>query len=153
MPMTPIQISASVTKIKPIIYTASRSSTGITGLLGLLVSSFAEIIGSRVNDNSSLHQVRMYLNISCRPTYANNALGTDQLDELVGGRALTVALSIGLEVTQITYMTSLIGRSTVSLAVGVDYAIPISPTLSNYVCVDHSQWGPADVQPLVLSPN
>lgn len=67
------------------------------------------------------------------PTYANNALGTDQLDELVGGRALAVALSIGLEVAQITYMASLIGRSTVSLAVGVDYTIAISPMLSNYV--------------------
>jgi len=62
--------------------TASRSGTGIASLLGLLVSSLAKIISSRVNDDGT----------------ANNALGANQFDELVGGRALAIALAISLEV-------------------------------------------------------
>ena len=87
-------------------------------------------------------------------TYANNALGTDQLDELVSGRAFAIALSISLEVSEISYMANLIGGSTMSLAVWVDCSAQLS-ALSEPVCVSKMglQWGPADVQPLVLSPN
>jgi len=87
-------------------------------------------------------------------TYANNTLWADQLDELVLNGANTVALSIGLEVAKVTNMADLIGRSAMCLSVWVDCIISISPathTLFLYRC--HSQWGPADVQPLVLSPN
>jgi hypothetical protein len=54
-------------------------------------------------------------------TYANDALRTDQLDELVGGCALAIALGISLEVSEITYMANLIGGGTMSLGVRVDY--------------------------------
>lgn len=53
-------------------------------------------------------------------TYAQNALGTNQLDKLVLHAAGGVALSIGLEVAQVTDVTVGIGRSTVGLAVRVD---------------------------------
>jgi hypothetical protein len=53
-------------------------------------------------------------------TYANNALGADQLDKLVSGCPLAIALSISLEVSKIAYMANLIGRSTMSLAMRVD---------------------------------
>ena len=54
-------------------------------------------------------------------TYADNALGTDQLDEPVGGCALAIALGISLEVSEIAYMASLVLGSTVGLAVRIDY--------------------------------
>jgi hypothetical protein len=53
-------------------------------------------------------------------TYANDTLSANQLDKLVGGGALAIALSVGLEVAQVAYMAGLIGRSTVGLAVWVD---------------------------------
>jgi hypothetical protein len=55
-----------------------------------------------------------------RYTYANDALGANQLDELVDNGALGVAVVIGLDVAEITDVAVLIGRGTVSLAVGVD---------------------------------
>lgn len=54
-------------------------------------------------------------------TYAKNALGTDQLDQLVGLGANGVALGIGGEVAQVTDVTLLIGGSAVGLAEGVDW--------------------------------
>lgn len=54
-------------------------------------------------------------------TYAQNALGTDQLDKLVLNGAVGVALSISLEVTKVTNVTVGISGSTVGLAEGVDY--------------------------------
>lgn len=53
-------------------------------------------------------------------TYAKNALSTDQLDELVLHGTGGIALSIGLEVAQVTDVTLGIGGSTVGLAEGVD---------------------------------
>lgn len=53
-------------------------------------------------------------------TYAQNALGTNQLDKLVLHVAGRVTLSIGLEVAQVTNVTVGISGSTVGLAVGVD---------------------------------
>ena len=55
-----------------------------------------------------------------KDTYSENALGTDQLDELVRGRTNSVALGIGLEVAQVTNVALLIAGSTVGLAEGVD---------------------------------
>lgn len=56
-------------------------------------------------------------------TYANDAVGADQLDEAVSDGALGIALAVGLDVAQVTDVTGLIGRSTVGLAVGVDYPV------------------------------
>lgn len=53
-------------------------------------------------------------------SYANDGVGTNQLDEAVSDRALGVTLSIGLNVAEITNVAGLVGGGTVSLAVGVD---------------------------------
>lgn len=55
------------------------------------------------------------------PSHANDAVGADQLDQGVLGRALGVALAISRDVAQVTNVTGLIGGSTVGLAVRVDY--------------------------------
>lgn len=52
---------------------------------------------------------------------AENALGTDQLDQLVGLGASSVSLGIRLEVAKVTDVTVGVGGSTVGLAVWVDY--------------------------------
>jgi hypothetical protein len=54
-------------------------------------------------------------------TYANDAVRSDELDQLVLVAALSVALAIGLEVAQVADMALLIARSTVGLVVGVDW--------------------------------
>jgi hypothetical protein len=54
-------------------------------------------------------------------TYSNNALWTNQLDELVGGASLGVSLAIIFQVSQVTNMADLIVWSTMCLAVWVDY--------------------------------
>lgn len=53
-------------------------------------------------------------------TYAKDALGTDQFDELVLLGANGVALGIGLEVTKVTDVTNLILGGTVGFAEGVE---------------------------------
>lgn len=53
-------------------------------------------------------------------TYANNALGANDLDVLVGHGALGVALSIRLDVAEVTNVAVLVDRCAVGLAVGVD---------------------------------
>jgi hypothetical protein len=52
--------------------------------------------------------------------YANDALGADELDELVAHGALGVALGVGLDVAQVANVTVLIRGRAVRLAVGVD---------------------------------
>lgn len=47
-------------------------------------------------------------------------MGTNQFDQRVLDRALGVALGIGVDVSEITDVTGLVGRSAVGLAVGVD---------------------------------
>lgn len=59
--------------------------------------------------------------VGYRKTYADNALWADQLDELVLDGALGVTLTIGLEVTEITNVTLLVGWGAVSLGVWVDW--------------------------------
>ena len=54
---------------------------------------------------------------------AKDALGANQLDELVGDRALSIALAVGLEVAQVADVAVGVGGSTVALAVGVDCGI------------------------------
>jgi len=51
---------------------------------------------------------------------ADDTLGSDELDELVVDRSLGVALSIRLDVAEVTYMAVLIVRAAVGLAVRVD---------------------------------
>jgi hypothetical protein len=53
-------------------------------------------------------------------SYANNALGANQLDELVLDASLSIALPIRLVVAQITHVAFLVGRSTVGRVLGVD---------------------------------
>lgn len=84
--------------------TASRTETSVTSLLGLLVTTTAEVISASVDDKGT----------------AQNALGTNQLDKLVLHVAGRVTLSIGLEVAQVTNVTVGISGSTVGLAVGVE---------------------------------
>lgn len=55
-------------------------------------------------------------------TYANDALGPDELDERVSNGTLGVALAVRLDVAEITDVADLVGGSAVGLAVGVDYA-------------------------------
>lgn len=60
-------------------------------------------------------------------TYADNTLWADQLDKLVGGRTLSIALSIGLEVSKVSNVAGLISWGTVSLSVWVDYSMIHQP--------------------------
>jgi hypothetical protein len=53
-------------------------------------------------------------------SYANDAVGANQLNKLVGDGSLGIALSISLDVAEVTDVTGLIGGSTVSLVEGVD---------------------------------
>lgn len=54
-------------------------------------------------------------------SYANNAVGPDNLHEVILDRALGVALGVGLNVAEITDVTLLVRGRAVALAVGVDY--------------------------------
>jgi len=83
--------------------TASGTGAGVASLQGLLVSSLAEIVGAGMDNDGSLEQGQSQLlyekgSQHGDPTYANDALGSDELDELVLDGALGVALAIGLEV-------------------------------------------------------
>lgn len=53
-------------------------------------------------------------------SYANNAVGSDDLHKAVLDGALGVALGVGLNVAEVTDMTLLVRRRAVGLAVGVD---------------------------------
>jgi len=85
--------------------TASGTSASVASLLALLVLALAEIVGAGVDDNGA----------------AEDALGADQLDELVRDGALGVALGVGLEVAQVADVALAVGGSTVGLVVGVDW--------------------------------
>lgn len=74
-----------------------------------------------------------YLTPKTRIAYANNTLWTDQLDETIGDSSLTIALSIGFEVSKIADMTSLVSWSTVCFAKWVDYSFVISLVLAHCV--------------------
>lgn len=53
-------------------------------------------------------------------SYANDAVGANQLDKVVGDGALGIALSISLDVAEVTNVTGLIRGSSVGLVEGVD---------------------------------
>lgn len=56
-------------------------------------------------------------------TYANDALLANKLDQAILDGSLAIALTIGLEVAEVTDMTLAIGWGTVRLAERVDYAV------------------------------
>jgi hypothetical protein len=62
--------------------------------------------------------------------YSNNALGSNQLDQLILNASLGITLTIGLEVAQVTNVADLVGRSAVFLAVGVDCPLRQQPQSS-----------------------
>jgi hypothetical protein len=68
------------------------------------VSTLAKVVSASVHNNGA----------------ANNALGANQLDQLVGDAALSIALAVGLEVAQVTDVALVILGSTVGLVVGID---------------------------------
>lgn len=84
--------------------TASGTSASVASLLALLVLALAEVVSASVDDDSA----------------AEDALGADQLDELVGDGALSVALGVGLEVAQVADVALAVGGGAVGLVVGVD---------------------------------
>ena len=53
-------------------------------------------------------------------TYTNDALRSNELDQLVLNASLGVTLCIGLEVTKVTNVALLVLRGAVGLVVGVD---------------------------------
>lgn len=85
--------------------TASGTSASVASLLALLVLALAEVVGAGVDDDGA----------------AEDALGADQLDELVRDGALSVALGVGLEVAQVTDVALAVGGGAVGLVVGVDW--------------------------------
>lgn len=84
--------------------TAGRTAASVASLLGLLVATLAEIVSAGVDDDGA----------------ANDALSTNELDQLVSDCASGVSLAVGLEVAQVTDVTVAVRGSTVFLAVGVD---------------------------------
>jgi hypothetical protein len=89
------------------------------------VAALAEVVGAGVADDGAL------VGISCargecsgregEKTYADDALGANQLDELVLDAALGVALAIGLDVAQVADVALLVAGGAVGLVVGVDW--------------------------------
>lgn len=83
---------------------ASRSRTRVPRGLALLVSALAQVIGPRMHDDGT----------------AQDALGTDQFDQLVGDGALGVTLGVGLEVTKVADVADGVGGGTVFFGEGID---------------------------------
>ena len=71
----------------------SRSAASITRRLALLVTTLSEIIGAGVDDDGA----------------SEDALETDELDEVVGDGAFDVALGVGLEVAEVANVALLVG--------------------------------------------
>ena len=69
------------------------------------MSALAKVVSSSVNDNGA----------------TNDALGANQLDQLVRSAALSVTLAVGLEVTQVTDVALVVFGRAVRLVVGVDW--------------------------------
>jgi hypothetical protein len=109
--------------------TARRAGACVTGLLGLGVATLAEIVGAGVYDDGALYSYQ-FPSAWKGPrgrgrergeTHADDAVLADELDQLVGGGALCVALAVCLEVAQVADVAVLIGGRAVLLAVGVDF--------------------------------
>jgi hypothetical protein len=84
--------------------TAGRSGTSVASLEGLLALSLAKVIGAGMCNNST----------------TDDAVGADQLDQVVRHAALGVALGIGLNVAKVAHVAVLVGRAAVRLSVRVE---------------------------------
>lgn len=102
--------------------TACWTSTGVSSLLGLLVAALAKVIGASMNHDGALCWWSVIITSSGSDisTYTNDTLLADELDEAILDRALGVSLTVGLEISQVTYVTLAVGWCTMSLAEGVD---------------------------------
>ena len=104
-------------------HTTSRTRASVSSLLGLLIATLAKVVGAGMHDDSPLKRASQYAAVReamrGREAYANDTLGADELYKLVRDCALAVALSIGLEVSQITDVAFGISLVSVGLAVGV----------------------------------
>lgn len=121
------------------------------------MSALAKIVGAGVDNDGALLNISLLQDPTQQiQSYANNAVGTNQLHEVVGQGTLSIALSISLNIAHVANMTLGIAGSAVLLAVRVDWervreASPRERT-PGATANKYSQWGPAEVQPLVLSP-
>ena len=86
------------------------------------MATLAEIVGASMNDNGALvtSQHQGIWKKEKEETYADDALGADQLDQLVCDTSLRIALTISLEVAQVTDVALLVLGGTVCLVVGVE---------------------------------
>lgn len=82
----------------------SWSPTGITGGLTLLMAALAKVVGASMDDDRS----------------TDNALGPNQLDQLIGDGTLGISLAVRLEITQVAHVADIVGGSAVFLAEWVD---------------------------------
>jgi hypothetical protein len=57
------------------------------------------------------------------PTYTQDGVLADQLDLRVSDAALSIALTVGLDVAKVTDVAVIVAGAAVALAVGVDYGI------------------------------
>ena len=71
------------------------------------MSTFAQIVGARMDDDRT----------------AQDALGTDQFHLSVLDAALTVSLTVGLEVAQVAHVAVGVCGGSVFFGVGVDYMV------------------------------
>lgn len=83
---------------------ASWACTSISSGLALLVASFAQVVSASMNNDGT----------------TQDTLGSNQLYEFVGCGAFGVALSIGCEVAQVSYMPNFIFRCSMLFAVWID---------------------------------
>ena len=74
------------------------------------MAALAQVVSAGVHNNSA----------------AEHALRADQLDELVGDGALSVALAVRLEVAQVADVALIVGRGAVGLLVWVDLGMSVS---------------------------
>jgi hypothetical protein len=159
MPMTPSTWSESSFGHSVLGYlklTTSWARAGIASLLGLGVIRLSEVIGATVNDDSALSGLlASMLRHKVASAYSENALGSDQLNERVLNRAVRIAIGIGLDVSEVTNVTVAVARGAVVLPMRVDCHFVSIMSIARLACIraySSLQCGPADVQPLVLSP-
>lgn len=121
MPITPIEnISTGISQANSV-HTTSRPAASIASLQGFLGSSLSKIISSSMDDHGALQKDQFFcLFVFGYSTYSNNALRSNQLDELIRDRGLAIALGISLEVAKIAHMAGLVGWSTVCLSEWID---------------------------------
>lgn len=106
-------------------HTAGRSGTSVASLERLFVIALTEVIGASMDNDGALQECqhsRIIYRYSwkVRSTYSDDTVGSNELNLLVLHGTLGVALAVRLDVSKVTYVSGLIGGSTVSLAMGVD---------------------------------